>query len=34
MKSLSNFIKGIFIGMGAILPGISSGVICMATRIV
>lgn len=29
MKSLSNFIKGIFIGSGAILPGISSGVICI-----
>jgi len=29
MNSLSNFIKGIFIGAGAILPGISSGVICM-----
>lgn len=29
LKSLSNFIKGIFIGSGAILPGISSGVICM-----
>ena len=29
MKSLSNFIKGIFIGTGAIIPGISSGVICM-----
>ena len=29
MKSLSNFIKGMFIGSGAILPGISSGVICM-----
>ena len=29
MKSLSNFIKGILIGSGAILPGISSGVICM-----
>lgn len=29
MRSLSNFIKGIFIGSGAILPGISSGVICM-----
>lgn len=29
MKSLSNFIKGVFIGSGAILPGISSGVICM-----
>ena len=29
MNALSNFIKGIFIGSGAILPGISSGVICM-----
>lgn len=29
LNSLSNFIKGIFIGAGAILPGISSGVICM-----
>lgn len=29
MSYLSNFIKGIFIGTGAILPGISSGVICM-----
>ena len=29
LKSISNFIKGIFIGSGAILPGISSGVICM-----
>lgn len=29
MNSLSNFIKGIFIGSGAILPGISSGVVCM-----
>lgn len=29
MNSLSNFVKGIFIGAGAILPGISSGVICM-----
>lgn len=29
LQSLSNFIKGIFIGSGAILPGISSGVICM-----
>ena len=29
MQSLSNFIKGIFVGAGAILPGISSGVICM-----
>lgn len=29
MNVLSNFIKGIFIGSGAILPGISSGVICM-----
>jgi len=26
---LYNFIKGIFIGLGAILPGISSGVICV-----
>ena len=31
MQALSNFIKGIFIGLGAILPGISSGVICMIT---
>lgn len=29
MQFLSNFIKGIFIGIGAILPGISSGVICI-----
>lgn len=29
LQALSNFIKGIFIGSGAILPGISSGVICM-----
>lgn len=29
LQSFSNFIKGIFIGAGAILPGISSGVICM-----
>lgn len=29
MHFLSNFIKGIFIGLGAILPGISSGVICI-----
>lgn len=29
MQSLSNFFKGIFIGAGAILPGISSGVICI-----
>lgn len=29
MQSISNFIKGIFIGLGAILPGISSGVICI-----
>ena len=29
MKSLLNFMKGIFIGSAAILPGISSGVICM-----
>ena len=29
MQALCNFIKGIFIGLGAILPGISSGVICI-----
>ena len=29
MSLLKNFIKGIFIGIGAILPGISSGVICI-----
>ena len=29
MNFLSNCIKGIFIGAGAILPGISSGVICV-----
>ena len=29
MDFLSNFIKGLFIGFGAILPGISSGVICI-----
>lgn len=29
MQFLYNFIKGIFIGIGAILPGISSGVICI-----
>lgn len=29
MLFVSNFIKGIFIGLGAILPGISSGVICI-----
>lgn len=29
MQSVFNFIKGIFIGSGAIVPGISSGVICM-----
>ena len=29
MEVFTNFIKGIFIGFGAILPGISSGVICM-----
>ena len=29
MNFLSNFIKGIFIGTGAILPGISSGVLCV-----
>lgn len=29
MKFFSSFIKGIFIGFGAILPGISSGVLCV-----
>jgi len=29
MQMIFNFIKGIFIGLGAILPGISSGVICI-----
>lgn len=29
MLFLSHFIKGLFIGLGAILPGISSGVICI-----
>lgn len=29
MNFFFNFIKGIFIGSGAILPGVSSGVICM-----
>lgn len=29
MHFISNFVKGIFIGTGAILPGISSGVICV-----
>jgi len=29
MQGLHNFIKGLFIGLGAILPGISSGVICI-----
>lgn len=33
MQSLDNFIKGIFIGAGAILPGISSGVICISLGI-
>lgn len=33
MQFLSNFIKGIFIGIGAILPGISSGVICIVVGI-
>ncbi len=33
MNFLSNFIKGIFIGAGAILPGISSGVICIVLGI-
>lgn len=29
MKYLKGFLKGILIGMGAILPGISSGVLCV-----
>ena len=29
MKFLSNYLKGIAIGSGAILPGISSGVFCV-----
>lgn len=29
MDFLANFIKGIFIGAGAIIPGISSGVLCV-----
>lgn len=29
MKFLSNYIKGILIGAGAIIPGISSGVLCV-----
>lgn len=29
MQTIFNFIKGIFIGLGAILPGISSGIICI-----
>ena len=29
MSFISNFIKGIAIGAGAILPGISSGVLCV-----
>lgn len=33
MQFLYNFIKGIFIGIGAILPGISSGVICIVLGI-
>lgn len=33
MQFLFNFIKGSLIGVGAILPGISSGVICMALGI-
>ena len=33
MSLISNFIKGIFIGIGAILPGISSGVICIVLGI-
>ena len=33
MHTFLNFIKGFFIGFGAILPGISSGVICMVLGI-
>lgn len=33
MAFIGNFIKGIFIGAGAILPGISSGVICIVLGI-
>lgn len=33
MYFLTNFIKGIFIGIGAILPGISSGIICIVLGI-
>ena len=29
MNFLSNYIKGILIGAGAIIPGISSGVLCV-----
>mgnify|MGYP003522059912 CR=1 FL=1 len=29
MKFLFNYIKGILIGAGAIIPGISSGVLCV-----
>ncbi len=29
MKYLKDFLKGILIGAGAILPGISSGVLCV-----
>ena len=29
MDFISNCIKGIFIGAGAIIPGISSGVLCV-----
>ena len=29
MEHLVNFFKGILIGAGAILPGISSGVLCV-----
>ena len=34
MYFLLNLIKGLFIGLGAILPGVSSGVICMVFRII
>ena len=33
IKCLLGFLKGIFIGAGAILPGISSGVICVVLGI-
>ena len=33
MSFIKNFVKGVFIGAGAILPGISSGVICVSLGI-